>query len=390
MNGFRAKLDYILKHNQVISSVFRACGSLFFRFIGLFLKTDEKAVLFSAHNRGYNDSSRTIYERMLELSYFNDYKLYWGLENPDNIDIPGNCIKIQADTWEYFITALKCKYWITCVNIERSLKFKKKDTVYLNTWHGTPFVYVGNLAAGRNDFDFSYIDFFCVDGEYSKMLSQKAFNVDPNHMLFTGPPKDDELYNANEYDYRRIRKKLGIPEDKIVILYVPTWRDSDDGGKTYSLKPPIDINYWRKELGDDYVILLRTHPYTNNLLGVVFDNFVRDFTLYPNINELMIATDIMVSDYSSIMFDFAILNKPMFAYAYDYDEYKVRRGGFILDPNDALIDGIIRNEESLIRKIKGCDFKIEGEKTKAFHDKYVQFGGNATDKCIEALFGINI
>jgi CDP-glycerol glycerophosphotransferase len=325
---------------------------------------------------------------MIQKPEFRDYKLYWGLENPDTIEIPGNCIKIKADSWTYFLTALNCKYWITCVNIERSLKFKKKTTRYLNTWHGTPFVNVGNLTAGRNDFNFSHVDLFCVDGDYSKDLYQKAFNVKPESMILTGSPKDDELYNSNSDEVLRIRKQLGIPNGKKVILYAPTWRDSNDGGKSYLLKPPIDINNWKSELSDDYIILLRTHPYTNKLHGIKFDDFVRDYTTYPKVNNLLIAADYLVSDYSSIMFDYSILNKPMFSYAYDYDTYKIERGGFALDPKDALADGFITNEDELLNVIKNCNYESECKKTKLFHEKYVKYGGNATEECISALFRV--
>lgn len=387
MNGFRAKLDYLLKHNLVISKLFRFVASLFFRFIGLFVKTDDKSVLFSGHSRLYNDSSRTIYEKMIGMPQFKDFTFYWGLENPDSVDIPGDCKKIKSDTWEYFLTALKCKYWITCVNIERSLKFKKRKIVYLNTWHGTPFKTIGNTAAGRKDFDFSYINYFCVSGKYEEDLCIRGFNVPKEHMLYTGLPRNDELYHVSPENRDEIRKTLGIPEGKKVILYAPTWRDSKDGGKTYSIKPPLDIDYWKKRLGDNFILLLRTHPYTNKLLGIQFNYFVRDYSSYPRINDLLIAADYLVSDYSATMFDYSILEKPMFCYGYDYDQFKAERG-FALDPQEALVDGVIKTERDLLEKIISCDYQLESENTKQFKKTYLEFGGEATNICISKVFDI--
>ena len=384
MKGYKAKLDYTLKHNPVISNIFRATASLFFRMVGCFVSVDNKAILFSGLNGLYNDSPRSIYEKILTVPAFRGFKYYWALENPQETEIPGPCIKIKKDTWNYFMIALKCKYWIACVNVERSLHFKQKSTVYLNTWHGTPFKTIGNMAAGRNDFDFSHVDFFCVSGRFEKETFLKAFNINAKSMLFTGLPRNDELYHVTQDDVERLRIKLNIPKGKKVILYAPTWRDSEDGGKTYSLKPPINIDYWKKELSDGFVVLMRTHPYTNELLGIQFDNFVRDYSTYPKINELLIVADYLVSDYSAIMFDYSILEKPVFSFGYDYNTYKKMRG-FTLDPGVALVDGVITKESELIKIIKNCDYQKECTNTKLFKEKYLEYGGKATDICIQKL-----
>ena len=154
MHGFRARLDYILKHNRIINSFFRSTLSAVMKTLGVFIPIDKKMILFSGHGRKYNDSPRAIYEYMIAHDEYKDYTYVWALEDPDNVDIPGPALKIKADTFEYFKTSLKAKYWITCVNIERSLKYKKKDCVYLNTWHGVAFNCIGNAAGGRNDYDF--------------------------------------------------------------------------------------------------------------------------------------------------------------------------------------------------------------------------------------------
>ena len=338
-------------------------------------------------NQQYNDSPRSIYEKIIHNPKFKDYKCYWAVAKPNETDIPGKCIKVKADTWKYFMTAMKCKYWIACVNVERSLRFKKDECIYLNTWHGTPFKTIGNTAVGRKDFDFSYINYVCVSGTYEKELFIKAFNVSPEQMLFTGLPRNDELYRVTKEDAKNLRKKLNISEHKKVILYAPTWRDSNDGGKTYALKPPVNIAYWKQKLGDEFIVLMRTHPYTNKLLGIKFDDFVRDYSSYPKINDLMIVADYMVSDYSSAMFDFSILEKPMFCYGYDYDSYKNDRA-FALDPQMALVNGVIKTEEELLEKIKTCNYKEECNNTKDFKHKYFEYGGKATDICINNVFNL--
>ena len=385
MSNFRARLEYLLKHNSVINAVFRFSISSFLKFCGLFIRMDENGVLFSAHGRKYNDSPRCIYENMLKQPRFKAFHFYWALERPDDADIPGNCVKLKADSLRYFLTALKCKYWITCVNIERSLRIKTKKNIYLNTWHGIPIKTVGNEAAGRKDYDFSYVDFFCISGTFEKEVYRRSFCVNENQLLKTGMPRNDFLYHVCEEQIRRIKRKLGLPLEKKVILYAPTWRDSKDGGKTYTIRPPIDLEVWRQQLGTQYVVLFRTHPYTTKLLDIVFDDFVLDFSNYPSVNELMAVSDILISDYSATIFDYSILERPIICFAYDLEEYRHERG-FVLDVEKEMPSGVARNEQEVLKQILSMDYAAESAKTRQFKEKFMEFGGNATEQCVDAVF----
>ncbi len=384
MDGLRTRVDYVLKHNALINKCFKFIASAGITAIGLFTPMDEKSVIFSGHSRKYNDSPRAIYEYMITKPEFSDYTFYWALDDV-NINIPGNAIKIVPDTPEYFRTALKCKYWITCVNIERSLRFKRKNCVYLNTWHGIPIKTVGNCAEGRNDYDFSYIDYFCISGDYEIPLYEKSFNVQTSHMIKTGLPRNDALYSTTDGEIIEIKKSLSLPMDKKILLYAPTWRDSKNGGRSYSIKPPMDLKKWKEKLGKDYILLLRTHPYTNELLGVEFDDFVRDYTDYPNINDLLKIADILISDYSATIFDYSILERPIISFAYDCDEYS-RERGFTMDIRKEIPGGIELTEDSVINRIMHMDFQREVAEVKKFKRKYNAYGGQATEKCVKYLF----
>ena len=135
MRKFKKWLEHLLKHNTFIQTLYRVVMSAVFKFIGLFIRTDENLVLMNGHGFRYNDSPRAIYEKMAELGMLSKYRVVWALREAEKYEIEG-AEKIEIDTPKYFITALRAKYWISCVNIERALHFKKKNTVYLNTWHG--------------------------------------------------------------------------------------------------------------------------------------------------------------------------------------------------------------------------------------------------------------
>lgn len=386
MHGFRARLDYALKHNYVIYKVFNVTSSLFMRIWGKFIPMDKTMVLFNAQARKYNDSPRAIYDYMYNKPQFEKYKFVWALEDPDNTEIPGSPIKVKVDTLEYFKMTLKAKYWITCVNIERSLHYKKKNCVYLNTWHGTAFNTIGNMAKGRKDYDFSNVDFFCYESEFQKDICMKSFNTREEAMIPTGYPRNDTLYYVTPEEVKSLKGKLGLPLDKKIILYAPTWRDSTDNGKTFAIKPPINVDYWKERLGKDYIVLFRTHTYTNKLLGVVFNNVIRDFTSYPVVNDLFKVADVLISDYSSCVTDFCILERPIICFAYDYEEYKAARG-LNIDFEIEMPSGIKKTEQEVINHILSMDYDEECKKTKALKDKYTYIGGHATELCVEKMFG---
>ncbi len=384
MKRLVVRIDYILKHNVSINKFYRTVGSLLVRAASAFVPIEKRSILFCGHGRKYNDSPRAIYEYLVTHSGDESYACYWALDNPDEVSIPGKCIKVKADTFRYLFTAMRCKYWITCVNIERGMRFKRKGNVYLNTWHGIPVKKIGNDVGLRKDYNFSHVDLLCVSSDYEIDIYKKALGVRDNSILRTGLPRNDCLYNISYEEIRRIKTNLGLPLDRRIILYAPTWRDSTDKGASYVLKPPININLWRKELGEDYVVLFRTHPYTNELLGLEFDEFLRDYSSFENVNDLLKISDILISDYSAIIFDYSILGRPIVCFAYDYLEYQQTRGLY-LNIEEEMPGGVEITEYDVIDRIKNCNYEAERHSVEHFRSKYVKYGGQATQICIEAL-----
>ncbi|MBR5768137.1 MAG: CDP-glycerol glycerophosphotransferase family protein [Clostridia bacterium] len=380
----KQRLIYLLKHNAAVQAVYRAVMSLVFRVMGLFIRTDEKLVLFvSFMGKGFNDSPKAIYDYMTSRPEFSGYRCVWAFEDPGRYP---ELDTVKIDTPAYFRTALKAKYWITNTNIERGLRFKKKGQRYLNTWHGTALKYIGNDVAGRNDFNFNMVDFLCVSGDFDEKVFKSAFRAKESSFLRCGLPRNEELWSATDDKKSLLREKLGIPEDKKVILYAPTWRESTDGGKSYEIKPPINFEKWREVLGDKYVILFRAHHQTTKVLGVEYNDFVRDASSYPAVNDLMIASDILITDYSAIAFDFSILCRPIFCYAYDYDTYLAERGTYF-DIDDRYPNRSCRAEDELLKRISEVDYDTECLNTKRFRDGFIQYGAGSTEACVRAEFG---
>lgn len=384
------RLEHAIKHNAVVQSLYRYGMSGVFQIIGKFIRTDPNLVLMNGHSYKYNDSPRAIYRKMCELGMDKQYKIVWALNDPDGAEIPGNAAKVKMDTPEYFKTALKAKYWISCVGIERGLHFKKKNQIYLNTWHGAAINVSGNGVPGRNDFHWGHIDYFCMCGKLDEINFGRDMELNPKSYLRCGYPRNDVLSSITPELQKEVRKKLGLPEGKKFILYAPTWRDSQDGGDSFQLAPPIDWDKWKKKLSDKYIVLLRTHPYTTKLMNMKFNDFVLDFTSYPEVNDLLIAANILISDYSSILLDYCITEKPMICFGYDIEEYKRVRGGFYYDLDKEMPNGVMKNEDQIIEHLLNLDYEAECEKTKFFKKNHCEYEkGHATVACINAVFGTN-
>lgn len=386
LNKVKEKLIYFLKHNETLLTVFSYTASFLFKTMGKIIKIDQSSILITANSMGYNDSPRVIFEEIVDRKEFDHLKIYWALNDQDSL--PKRYRKrvtvIKPDTFLYFKIALGTKYWLSSVNIERGLNFKKKQTTFLNTWHGIPMKTVGNAVKGRNDFDWSKTNFICYTNEIEKEIYIRDFKANPNSMIASGLPRNDELYHVPKQRIETLKDKIGVKQDKKIILYAPTWRDSEDFGSNYNLDIPINWNMWKEELEDEFIILLRAHPNTTKLMNVYFDDFVMDMSNYPDINELYFVSDILISDYSSAIYDYSILERPIFCFAFDYEEYNQNRGLYF-DLNREIPNGIVKNEFELISKLKTINYTKESEFTKKLKKSKMTYGGEASKKCIELL-----
>lgn len=379
----KQRLTYLLKHNSIAQYLYRTIGSFILRLIGIFVKTDDKLVIFlSLMGTKFNDSPRAIYDYMLTHDEYKDYKLIWAFEKPDRFpDIPF----VKLDSPKFFITAMKAGYWISNTQFERGLTYKKKKTKYMYTMHGTAIKLSGNDCPGRKDFDFRTVDYLCVQSDFDKYVFKRAFKAPENCFLESGRPCNDPLWHVADDDKEKLKKKLGIPLDKKVILYAPTWRESTNGGKSYDIKPPIDLNIWEEELSDEYVVLFRAHHITTRVMDVQFNSFLRDYSDYPEINDLYIVSDMLITDYSSVMVDYAILERPILCFAYDYDDYLKERGTYF-ELDDELPNKSCRTQDQLLKEIKSIDFEEQRIRTRKFKEKYDQYGGNGVEIAVKAMF----
>ena len=382
------RLTNQIKYSRLLYSLYYHVMNFVMNFLKLFVRTDRKLILFNSYGgRKYDDSPRAIYEKMAADARFCDWHFVWAFHEPDKLEErPEGCKIIRTNSFKYFITAMKAQVWITNSSVERGLSFKKKKTLYFNTWHGTPLKKMGDdIAEDAGSFapkKSSVIDIMMAQSDLEVDVFSRMFKIPETHFLKAGLPRNDVLVGVSGEQRRAIREKLGLPEDKKVILYCPTFREYEKDEHGCVLVPPMDLAKWERELGDAYVLLFRAHYEVARVMDFKETEFVRNMTAYPVLNELYIASDILISDYSSAYFDYSITGKPMLHFTYDYDQY-ARKRGMYFDIRE-YISGAA-DEDGLIELLEALEAEKEARKTAQFREKYVSYYGHAAEAAVEEL-----
>ena len=372
-------------------------------------KMDDETILFEAFGgRNYTCSPKAIYEKMLSMPQFKNFKFVWAFLDTDIHDVKEDkrTTIVKSKSKEYYKYCSIAKYWIVNSIMEESLT-KKKGQVYVQCWHGTPIkklrcdIEVDGSVLNtikeirkRNDIDAKRFDYFISPSKYCTEKFISAFNLKKlnkeNIIIEEGYPRNDFLFNKTQKDITLIKEKLKIPINKKVIFYLPTFRDNQHtSGIGYTYELQIDFDRLRKAIGDEYVVLFSPHYFIANSIDLSkYEGFVINVARYDEINELYLVSDIIMTDYSSVFFDFANLKRPIVFYMYDYDLYQSRLRDFYISL-DELPGPITRTQEELEK----CIINIETEfpkyvrKYEDFNKKYNYLDdGNASERVIKEIF----
>ncbi|WP_415944963.1 CDP-glycerol glycerophosphotransferase family protein [Selenomonas montiformis] len=375
-----------IKYVRPLYYVYFYVVSCFLKLCGILVRQNGKLVLLSSFGgKKYDDSPKAIYEKMCKDVRFKDFRFVWAFHNPDCFDVPG-AAKVKTDSWEYFLTALRARIWITNSSLERGLSFKPKNTLYVNTWHGSTIKKMGSDIDARNTSFRSLgkmkVDIMTAQNEEQANIFSRVFEIPRENFLVCGLPRNDFLLSATPDYIDRIKEHLNLPKNKKIILYAPTFREFDRDSRGVILKPPIDLKKWETVLADEYVLLFRAHYEVAAVLGLATNEFCRDVTDYPELNDLLLVADLLISDYSSIVFDYALLEKPIFHYCYDYDRYESKRGMY-RDIRE-YIDGSDKEDE-LLTMLKNMDWQSERVRIKCFKETFSLQDGHAADEVLAAI-----
>lgn len=356
----------------------------------------------SFFGKSYSDSPKYLYE-YLQKTRGDKYRYIWVLnQKSPALAKSGKHTRVKMNSLRYVYYASRCGYRIFNVR-QPAWNTKRPGVVFLETWHGTPlkklaFDMDDITSASQNHKTLFYKhgrewNYLISANRFSTDVFERAFVYDRDKILEYGYPRNDILYAENRDEIAsEVKKELGIPEGKRVILYAPTWRDNQfyDRGK-YKFTLALDLDRLQKEFGDNSVILLRTHYYIADILDLTeYEGFVYNGSQYEDVSRLYLASDICITDYSSVFFDFANLKRPILFYAYDFDEYADEIRGMYMDMEKELPGPILRTNDAVVEALHNMDAITENYKSRyeEFYERFCSVDdGHASERVIEKVFG---
>ena len=273
----------------------------------------------------------------------------------------------------------------------------RKETVAINLWHAcgafkkfgrsTAELKFGSSAATLDKYpNYGNLTHVTVSSPEVIWAYEEAMHLPKGIVKATGVSRTDQFYDKKFVESRKQKLYEIMPEakGKKVILYAPTFRGHV---ATASSPDRIDFERFCRELGNEYVIVCKHHPFVKNppIIPEELQHFARDLTKYLSIEDLLCCADICISDYSSLVFEYSLFEKPMIFYAYDYDNYCDWRG-FYYDYSEFTPGPVVQTEDELLNSIKNIDTQFDKQKVIDFKEKFMgSCDGHATERIIALM-----
>lgn len=394
-NDFKAaviKLKY-----KIIQKVRRSIKSLKYYINWLHPIQNNKIVITSYYGKGYGDNGKYIVEELLRNNEKDKYDIVWVVSDL-NFDMPEGVRKVLIGSKEAIFEEATARIWIDNARKKATVR-KRKGQYYIQTWHGDiAFKKIEKDAYSALSTDYArdakndsrLADLFVSGNEWMTRKYKSSFWYDGD-VAECGYPRRDILYNGGEM-VEKIKQRMNIPFNTKILLYAPTFRKSK--GKVdlsvYNLDWKGVLSVLAKRFGGEWVGLIRLHPnisaYSKSLN---IPNYIIDVTSYPDMQELMLISDVCISDYSSSLFEFAVTKKPAFIFATDIELYKKDRDMYFTF--EEIPFSVSESNEELISKILNFDEgKYHQEHFDFYHKKIGMYEEGNASKYIADLISQKI
>ncbi|MBC9226160.1 hypothetical protein GL325_07505 [Aeromicrobium sp. 636] len=365
--------------------------------LGSLLPRRDVVVFESDRGNAYGGSPRALFERLhergtpLELWYVNN----------STLRVPPGTNKVFRLTPRYFWTLSRARYWVFNQNVHDLCK-RPRGTYYLQTWHGTPLKRMQNdvpVMHGRAE-DYHRKAQELVErwsalvspSEYATAAFRSAFGF-TGPIIESGYPGNDVFHTEEgRRRARETRLRLGLAEDRTVVLYAPTFRDDGRaaGAKgAWAHDMALDLGRFAERLGSDVTLLVRLHPLVKFTWPKDLDASIVNVSKYPDTQDLLLVADALITDYSSIMFDYAQRQRPIISYVYDLEHYRDELRGFYVDLEEIAPGPVVRTSDEVIDAVANLsDLETRyADRLAAFRERFGSLeDGHASDRVIDAVF----
>ncbi|GAA1264410.1 hypothetical protein GCM10009665_62260 [Kitasatospora nipponensis] len=355
-------------------------------------------VLYNVAQGGqYAGSPRAIHEELVRRGLPLEH--LWTVDD-QQADLPQSARALRQWSPEWFEAMATAKYVVTSTHLPDFVT-PRTGQVIVQTWMGTPLKRIGH--------DFEKIWF--IDSNYLKSLDrevptwgklvsgssfatpvlQRAFQYQ-GEMLETGYPHNDVFFAPDrEKRAAEVRTRLGLPEDKKVVLYAPTFREDrkrPHGG--YQIDLRLDVDAAREALGEDQVLLVRPHANCHGVIPGSGNGYVWDVSRYPDMADLLLIADVLITDYSASMFDFVNTGRPILFFTYDLEHYRDNLCGFTFDFEQQAPGPLLRTSEQVVAALGSLE-KVAEEHREAyaqFRTAYCDLDdGHAAARVVDGMLG---
>lgn len=376
--------------------------TLAFFVLGKVLPRQKNFVIFeSFHGKQYSDSPRAIYEYLKE--HAPEYELVWSADRRHTDYFKAKHVPyIRRFSIRWLFAMTRAKYWVTNARLPLWIP-KPRGTVYLQTWHGTPLKRLAadmdevhmpgtNIEKYKANFtkEASKWDYLVSPNAYSSEIFRRAFRFN-KEMIESGYPRNDYLFQADDPSFvEALKERLQLPQDKKIILYAPTWRDNQFYGRgRYKFGMELELDKLKEAFGETHIILLRMHYLVADQLDLTgYEDFVFDYSDHEDIRDLYVAADMLITDYSSVFFDYANLRRPMLFFVYDIDDYRDNLRGFYFDFEKSAPGPLVKTTEELISEMKKLETEgYDPDENAAFYERFCYLeDGEAAKRVVETVF----
>lgn len=355
------------------------------------LPIQKGVVLFDSFNgKVIGDNPLDIF---LELQKVHpELKFYWTVGNGTRAPKGATGVRFETKAWLDLLAS--AEYIVANTSLPWYFR-KAKGQTYLQTWHGTPLkrlvhdIPPGSLTKSyldTMDREAAAWDYLISPSEFCTEVLPRAFGY-RGKVLETGYPRNDRLTNHTPEDRKRIRESLGVTDPKtVLVMYAPTWRDyKRTATGNWDLVSYMDPNI---KLPSGFRMMFRGHTNTHAIDSTKTAGSAIDVTRYPDVTELYIAADVLVTDYSSVMFDYSVTGKPVIFLAPDLDRYRAERG-FYFDFEAEAPGPILTSDKEVIETLSKLP-----ETAKRFQNAYKQWqlkfnaleDGRASERVVRAVW----
>ncbi|MER6397815.1 CDP-glycerol glycerophosphotransferase family protein [Kitasatospora sp. NPDC001603] len=319
------------------------------------------AVLYDVFGgRGYADSPRAVHAELARRG--EPLEHLWTVDDAQAA-LPAGVRAVRVWSPEWYRALATSRYLVGNTHFPDFLD-RRDGQVVVQTWHGSLLKRIAHDVENPWLADHGYLaaldretpqwSLLLSPSPFATPLLRRAFRFG-GEVLESGYPRNDVLARPDAGRAAAVRRRLGIPDGRRVVLYAPTWREDQrrGDGEGFRLDLRIDLDRARRALGHDHVLLIRPHAHVREPLPGAGDGFVLDCGDYPDVQELLLIADVLVTDYSSITFDFAITGRPVLFFTYDLEHYRDTLRGFSFDFEAQAPGPLIPDSAGLLDALRG-------------------------------------